>query len=66
MGNILKIFIGEHPKQWDNALAHAEFAYNDSPNWNTRLSPFQMMYKMHWIGFYELKYLGKPKRSVEG
>jgi hypothetical protein len=35
LGNILRCLVSEHPKQWDQVLAQAEFAYNDSPNRST-------------------------------
>ena len=48
-------------------LAQAEFAYNDSPNRSTGLSPFQILYGMHPRGVYELRDLGNLEhRSAEG
>ena len=67
LGNILRILVYEHSKQWDLALAHAKFTYNDSPNRSTSMIPFQIVYGMHPRGVYELRYLGKQeKRSAEG
>ncbi|GKE50472.1 RNA-directed DNA polymerase [Tanacetum coccineum] len=34
-GGLLRILIGEHPKQWDLTLPQAAFAYNRSPNRTT-------------------------------
>ena len=67
LGNILISMVYENTKQWDLALAQAEFAYNDSPNISTGMSSFQIVYGMHPRGMYELRYLGKKeKRSAEG
>ena len=56
-----------HPKQWDLVLEQAEFAYNDSPNKSTGMSPFQILYGMHPRGVYELRNLGKLEtRSADG
>jgi hypothetical protein len=67
LGNILRCLVSEHPKQWDQVLAQVEFAYNDSPNRSTGLSPFHILYGMHPRGIYELRNLGKQEiRSVDG
>ena len=55
LGNILRSLVYEHPKQWDLALAQVEFAYNDSPNRSTCMSPFQIVYGMHPRGVYEFR-----------
>ncbi|MCY6488088.1 hypothetical protein OYG14_11190, partial [Actinobacillus pleuropneumoniae] len=39
LGNLLRSLTAEHPKQWDQVLAQAEYAYNDSPNKSTGLCP---------------------------
>lgn len=66
LGNILRSLVGMHPKQWDLVLAQVEFAYNDSPNRSTGMSPFQIMYGMHPRGVYELRNLGKMEtRNVD-
>ena len=43
LGNILRSLVYKNPKQWDLTLAQAEFAYNDTPNWSTGMSPFQIV-----------------------
>ena len=62
LGNMLRSLIGECPKQWDRVLAQAEFAYNDSPNRSTGMSPFQIMYGMHPRGVHEICDLGQLEK----
>ena len=59
LGNILGSLIYNNPKQWDLALAQAEFDYNDTPNQSTGMSPFQIVFGMNPRGVYELRKLGK-------
>ena len=67
LGNILRSLVYENHKQWDLALAQAKFAYNDSPNMSTCMSPFQIVYGMHPRGVYELRNLGgQENRSANG
>ena len=67
LGNILRSLVGERPKQWDQALAKAEFAYNGSPNRSTCQNPFQIVYGIHPRGIYELMDLGRSeRRSADG
>ena len=61
LGNILRSLAYENHKQWDLALAQAEFAYNDTPNWSTGMIPFQIVFGMHPRGVYELRDLGKQE-----
>ena len=50
----------------DLALPHAEFAYNDSPNRSTGLSPFKIVYGTNPRGVFELRDLGMmEKRSAD-
>ena len=62
LGNILRSLVGERPKQWDQTLTKAEFAYNDSPNRSTCHNPFQIVYGIHPRGIYELRDLGRAER----
>ena len=64
---MLRSLVGGNPKQWDKVLAQAEFAYNDSPNRSTGMSPFKILYGMHLRGVYELQDMGQlEKRSADG
>ena len=62
LGNILRILVGERPKEWDQALPQAEFSYNNSPNRNTGQNPFHSVYGMHLRGIYEILDLGRDER----
>jgi hypothetical protein len=55
LGNILRSLVSGHPTQWDLALPQAEFAYNDSPNRSTGLSPFKIVYGTNPRGVMELR-----------
>ena len=55
---MLRSLEGDRPKQWDHALAQADFSYNDSPNRSTAKSPFQIVYDMHPRGICEPRDLG--------
>ena len=59
LGNLLRSLVGEHPNQWDQVLAQAEFSYNDSPNRSTGQIPFHIVYGMNPRGVCELRNLGK-------
>ena len=64
---MLRSLIGEIPKQWDRVLAQDKFAYNDSPNRSTMMSPFQILYGIHPRGICELHDLVQlEKISVDG
>ena len=63
-GNLLRSLVGENSRQWDRVLAQAEFAYNDSPNISTGISPFQILYGMHPCRIFELWDLGQLERRI--
>nr|GEX16473.1 hypothetical protein [Tanacetum cinerariifolium] len=45
LGNLLRCFIGEQPKQWDITLPHAEFASNRYLNRTTSKTLFMIVYR---------------------
>eukprot|EP00923_Selenidium_pygospionis_P012090 GHVN01020568.1.p1 GENE.GHVN01020568.1~~GHVN01020568.1.p1 ORF type:complete len:290 (+),score=33.77 GHVN01020568.1:377-1246(+) len=44
---MLRCFVGDRPTEWDKWLSSAEFAYNNTPQNSTRLTPFFCMYGEH-------------------
>ncbi|PKU75948.1 hypothetical protein MA16_Dca005995 [Dendrobium catenatum] len=44
LGNMLHCLAHEHPKQWDDFLGQAEFAYNSMANRSTGKCPFSIVY----------------------
>ena len=44
LGNLLRCLVGDSPGNWDLILPQAEFAYNNSVNWSTGLSPFEIVH----------------------
>ena len=64
---MLRSLEGDRPKQWDHALAQADFSYNDSPNRSMRKSLFQIVYGMHPRGICELRdFRNLEHRSADG
>ena len=63
MGNLLRFLTKEHGSSWDSVIAQAEFAYNDSTNRTTRLSPFQINYGTHPRGVMEAKDVKSMERT---
>ena len=55
LGDLLRSLVTEHHSSWDSILPQAEFAYNDSVNWSTGKSPFQIVYGMQPRGVFELR-----------
>lgn len=67
LGNMLRCLVGNTPSNWDMALTHTKFAYNDSPNNSTGLIPFYIIYGMHPSSVFELRDIGNfERRSADG
>ena len=41
---ILRTLVNKNTRDWDLKLCHAEFAYNRSPSYTTKYSPFECVY----------------------
>jgi hypothetical protein len=59
LGDLLRSLVTENHSQWDQVLAQAEFAYNDSVNISTKKSPFQIVYGINPRVVSELRDLEK-------
>ena len=44
LGNLLRSLVGSRPKQWDQVLAQAKFAFNCLVNQTIGKAPFQVVY----------------------
>ncbi|PKU75011.1 ATP-dependent DNA helicase RecG [Dendrobium catenatum] len=44
LGNMLRCLVQDNPRQWEERLSQAEFAYNATMNRSTGHSPFQVVY----------------------
>ena len=63
LGNLLRCFVRDKPKEWDNVLPIAEFAYNSSTNRTTQHSPFEIVYGMQLASVLYLSSLPLPKKE---
>ena len=62
-GNLLRCFVRDKPKEWENVLPIAEFAYNSSTNRTTQHSPFEIVYGMQPASVLDLSNLPLPKKE---
>ena len=44
LGSLLRALIKKNARDWDMKLSHAEFAYNRTPGYATKFSPFECVY----------------------
>ena len=64
LGNLLRCLTREHGGSWDAIIPQVKFAYNDSVNHSTGMSPFEFFYGRHPRGVLELRNVdGLEKRS---
>ena len=63
MGNLLRCLVRDKPKEWENVLPIAKFAYNSSTNRTTQHSPFEIVYGMQLASVLDLSSLPLPKKE---
>ena len=62
LGNLLRCLAQQYGGSWDNILPQAEYAYNDSVNRSTGLTPFQIVYGENPRGVLELRDVSQMER----
>jgi hypothetical protein len=61
LGNLLRSLVTGQGQQWDQIMAQAEFAFNNSVNKSTGKSPFEIVYGIQPRGIIELRYLNQDE-----
>lgn len=62
LGNILRYLIKENPRQWENVLPQAKFAYNNVPNHSSDKFSFEVVYirpPLHTLDLVPLRKLSR-------
>ena len=54
MEDLLKKFLAEHPRDWDQLLPYLLFALREVPNESTKLSPSELVYRRKTRGLLAL------------
>ena len=63
LGNLLRCLSQQYGAAWDTILPQAEYAFNDSVNRSTGLTPFQIVYGNHPRGILELRDIKQMERT---
>ena len=63
---MLRSLVTEQGRQWDQILAQAEFAFNNSVNRSTGKSPFEIVYGIHPRGIIELRDMNQDEFRSAG
>ena len=63
LGNLLRCFVRDKPREWENVFPMVEFAYNSSTNRTTQHSPFEIVYGMQPSSVLDLSSLPLPKKE---
>jgi hypothetical protein len=64
LGNLLRSLVTEQVRQWDQILAQASFAFNNSVNRSTGKSPFEIVHGRQLRGIAELRELKQDSFTV--